>query len=109
MRWTAGALIAAFAWADSIPVPDGSAQFDWLSSTTFRIVRRWGGSAKGIQPSTAVFESSYLKVEVDSPSLHVVVSTLEGKRIAELNGPERLPGKIVLERSRTQDERIYGR
>src|SRR3954463_10279299 len=100
MRWLFAALMALALDAKPVKLdlPDGSAEFEWISPSTFRVLRTWHENHTAIEKANRSFESGTLTVEFESGTLNAKVSTESGKPLAELNGPTRSPGKILLER-----------
>jgi hypothetical protein len=105
-------LLALSALAPAAPrrilLVDGTADFEWLSASSFRITRTWGARNAEQGAASLVLESSVLKVDLDTRSLLAKVATKDGKPVAEISGPLRAPGKIVLERKLAAGEQIYG-
>jgi len=90
-----------------IELRDGHAEFEWMSTTTFRLLRSWHINRAPVTTASLILESADLKVELDPDTLHARVSA-DGKPLADLDGPTRAPGKLILERKLAPRERIHG-
>ncbi len=93
-----------------LDLPDGSAEFEWISPSTFRVLRTWHENhATPADAATRTFESGILRVEFEAGTLNAKVSTESGKPLAELGSPTKAPGKILLDRKLAAGEHILGR
>lgn len=91
-----------------LELSDGSAEFEWLNASIFRILRTWHPNTAPKSPASLLLESSNLRVEIDPLTAAVNVKTAAGKPLANLAGPVRGPGKIILETRLAPGERVFG-
>lgn len=99
---------------------DGAAEFEWLSSASFRFRRDWRPNSSPKLPRTAskiefqteergtevVLTSRYLSVIIDRATFGIGV-TAEGKPI-DLGVFAKEPGKLVCRRSLVAGEQLFG-
>lgn len=106
-----------------VRLADGRGVVEWLSPSTFRICRDWGGSGRCAAPGTQQevqvlrtetdtkigFQSRYLRVELDKRTWAVRVWDREGICILEeLEGPKQTSTGSSVRRRTDLKERFYG-
>ena len=92
----------------TIELRDGTAHFEWINASSFRMVRSWHPNKAPKSQAALVLESDRLKVEIDTSTAALSVKTTAGKVLTEIGGPVRAPGKIVIESKRAEGEQVYG-
>ena len=105
------------------PLRDGKVVLEWVSASTFRFCRDWSGRECAEDPLShdelevreslvgdrLVYETQYLKVELDNTTLLLRVTSHEGRRILEEAGPvQRGNGGVSVERMSPPEERFFG-
>ena len=103
----AAAASAFAADARRIELRDGHAEFEWMSTATFRFAREWHINRAIVSSGSLELESDLLKVDLDTATLNIRVSAA-GKPLADLPAPTRAPGKMILDRKLPPGERVHG-